>query len=414
MALDPLHIAIIGAGPIGLEAALSAIHHGLRVSLFERGRVAEHVKRWGHVRLFSPFGMNSSVLGKESLTRQGAPMPADDALMTGAEFAKSYLAPLASDPGVRSALHEQTEVASIGRAHFFKGDVPGDRSRAGDPFVLLLRDERGERTVEADCVLDCSGTYGNHNWLGAGGIPCPGELAAANEIVYDLRDWGWQFPTLLRSDGKPSAVLVVGGGYSAATTMVNLENLHQNLPKAPIGRVYWATRNRGDVPIPRIPGDRLPERDRLAVAANEIALSADAFVEWLPGCVVRRIERRDDGQSLYVAVENSTDGTSRTVAVDRIIANVGYRPDRSLYEELQVHECYATQGPMKLAAKLLGETSVDCLDQTSYGADVLRNPEPNFFILGAKSYGRNSSFLIQVGLQQIVDVFRLIDEKVKE
>ena len=92
------------------------------------------------------------------------------------------------------------------------------------------------------------------------------------------------------------------------------------------------------------------------------------------------------------------------MTVDRIIANVGYRPDRSIYEELHVHECYATQGPIKLAAKLLGETSGDCLAQMSYGGDVLKNPEPNFFILGSKSYGRNSNFLLKVGIEQVRDV----------
>ncbi|MCZ6778997.1 MAG: hypothetical protein O7F16_08495 [Acidobacteria bacterium] len=95
--------------------------------------------------------------------------------------------------------------------------------------------------------------------------------------------------------------------------------------------------------------------------------------------------------------------------VDRVIANVGYRPDRSLYEELQVHECYATQGPMRLAAALLGEGSADCLGQTSHGADSLRNPEPDFFILGAKSYGRNPHFLLTVGHAQIRDAFRAIE-----
>jgi hypothetical protein len=64
---------------------------------------------------------------------------------------------------------------------------------------------------------------------------------------------------------------------------------------------------------------------------------------------------------------------------------------------------------MKLAARLLGETSADCLAQTPYGPESLRNPEPSFFILGAKSYGRNSRFLLQVGLRQIVDVFQTFD-----
>jgi len=35
----------------------------------------------------------------------------------------------------------------------------------------------------------------------------------------------------------------------------------------------------------------------------------------------------------------------------------------------------------------------------------LRNPEPGFFILGAKSYGRNSNFLLRIGWQQVDDVF---------
>ena len=99
--------------------------------------------------------------------------------------------------------------------------------------------------------------------------------------------------------------------------------------------------------------------------------------------------------------------------VDEIVANVGYKPDRSLYEELHIHECYATQGPMKLAAQLLGETSNDCLAQSSKGIETLANPEPNFYILGSKSYGRDSRFLIRTGLEQIDELFDWLAEKRK-
>jgi hypothetical protein len=40
--------------------------------------------------------------------------------------------------------------------------------------------------------------------------------------------------------------------------------------------------------------------------------------------------------------------------------------------------------------------------------DLLKNPEPSFFILGAKSFGTNSSFLLQTGHNQVRDVFKLI------
>ena len=41
----------------------------------------------------------------------------------------------------------------------------------------------------------------------------------------------------------------------------------------------------------------------------------------------------------------------------------------------------------------------------------LRNPEANFFILGAKSYGRNSHFLLKTGFEQVREVFTLITGK---
>ena len=105
-------------------------------------------------------------------------------------------------------------------------------------------------------------------------------------------------------------------------------------------------------------------------------------------------------------------GTRRAVDVDRFIVSCGFRPDTDLFRELQVHQCYATEGPMKLAAALLGSAGGggDCLNQTSLGAETLANPEPRFFILGHKSYGRRSDFLMQVGREQIRDEFRYLED----
>jgi hypothetical protein len=82
--------------------------------------------------------------------------------------------------------------------------------------------------------------------------------------------------------------------------------------------------------------------------------------------------------------------------------------DHLLFRQLQVHECYATCGPIKLSAALLGAGAADCLAQQSHGAETLTNPEPGFFILGSKSYGRNSTFLMRVGWQQVEEVFSLL------
>jgi hypothetical protein len=83
----------------------------------------------------------------------------------------------------------------------------------------------------------------------------------------------------------------------------------------------------------------------------------------------------------------------------------------TLYRQLQVHGCHATASPMKLAAALLGAEGGDCPAQESHGAETLVNPEPGFFLLGAKSYGRNSQFLLRIGSDQVDDVFGLLDAR---
>jgi hypothetical protein len=94
-----------------------------------------------------------------------------------------------------------------------------------------------------------------------------------------------------------------------------------------------------------------------------------------------------------------------------VIANVGYRPDMRIFEELQVHLCYATGGPMKLAAHLLQAPATDCLQLAPAGPQSLRIPEPNFYVLGAKSYGRRPQFLLATGLLQIRDLFTIIGDR---
>ncbi len=124
------------------------------------------------------------------------------------------------------------------------------------------------------------------------------------------------------------------------------------------------------------------------------------------GRSVETLLRRSDG--IEVTLRSAPDGAMEKLVVDRIIALTGSVGDHTLYRQLQVHECWATSGPMKLAAALLASSAVDCLAQTSHGSDTLRNPEPGFFILGEKSYGRNSTYLMRVGWQQVDEVFPLL------
>src|SRR5260370_21886056 len=107
---DAPRIAVLGAGPIGLEAALYARSLQLPFTVYERGRVGEHLLRWGHIRLFSPFGMNVTALGRSTILggRTVHELPADDACMTGREHVERYLAPLAET--LKDHLRTDTQV----------------------------------------------------------------------------------------------------------------------------------------------------------------------------------------------------------------------------------------------------------------------------------------------------------------
>ncbi len=399
---DAPRIAILGAGPIGLEAALYARTHALPVTLYERGRVGEHLHRWGHVRLFSPFGMNSTSLGRTAIQAENAhyEFPVDGECITGKQHLAVYLEPLARTATLRECLRTDSQVLHVSRRGFLKEDGTGDGRRGQQPFRLLIRDSKGhERVEEADVVLDCSGTYGQHRWMGDGGTPALGELAAEPRIAYGLEDLLGE----RRTDYAGKKVLLFGSGYSAASTACNLAQLGEEHPES---WAIWLARGAGSQPIKRIANDPLRERDRLAVRANMLATRSDANLEFHKQTVIEAIEPAAMDKGFRVSTRCA--GKPSTWEVDRVIVNVGYSPDTILYRELQVHECYASLGPMNLAAALLKHSGADCLDVPAQGAQALRNPEPNFYILGAKSYGRNSNFLLRNGFAQIREVFTLL------
>jgi thioredoxin reductase len=400
---DPPRIAVLGAGPIGLEAALYARSLNLPVTVYERGQVGEHLRRWGHVRLFSPFGMNATPLGRAALRNENprCEFPGDGDCITGAAHLTAYLEPLARSSLLSGCLHTDTQVLQVARKGFLKGDATSQRAR--QPFRLLVREGKNrERVEEADVVLDCTGTYAQHRWLGDGGIPAVGETAAEAQIAYTLEDvLGGR-----KSSYAGKNILVVGAGYSAATTVCNLATLAEEHPDT---WVIWLARGGGTQPIKRVTGDPLKERDRLAVRANTLATRGDGNVEFHLQTAVEAVDFLGGDKGFRVAGRCGT--KPRTWEVDRLIANIGYTPDTGLYRELQVHECYASLGPMNLAAALLKHAGADCLAVPALGASTLRNPEPNFFILGAKSYGRNSNFLLRNGFEQVREVFTLITGK---
>ena len=152
---DAPRIAILGGGPIGLEAALYARSLNLPVTLYERGRIGEHLLRWGHVRLFSPCGMNCTPLGQAAVLadKPDHRLAGDNECITGRQHAALYLEPLARSSALRGVIKTETQVVQVGRRGLLKEDGPGDGKRGQQPFRLLLREaKKNDRVDEADVV----------------------------------------------------------------------------------------------------------------------------------------------------------------------------------------------------------------------------------------------------------------------
>jgi len=374
---QPPRIAIIGAGPIGLEAALYARRLEWPVTVYEVGQVGQYVRAWGHVRMFSPFGWNSTSLGRQALLRDQPKLvlPALTELQTGSEWLDSYLVPISQSSALQPVVQCGRTVHSIGRAGFLRHDPSDDPKRIQQPFRLLVTADKVESIEQADVVLDCTGVFGHHRWIGDGGIPARGEARAKPLIAYGLED-------VLGDKQKQyegRSILVVGSGYSAATTIANLAKLaevHQAT------WMIWLVRGNRSQPIARIPNDPLKERDKLAVRVNMLATRGEGNCEFHPSSYVEAIESH--GPDKGFRVEARCAGKTMSWEVERVIGQVGYRPAMTICTEL--HAVTPESG-------------------------TVASGEPNYYFLGMKSYGRDSNFLLRDGHDQIRALFAKLTGK---
>ena len=368
----PRRIAIIGSGPVGLEAALYSRALGHSVFLLERApEPAANVAAWQFVRLFSPWKLIVTPLGLAAAHVSDLPL---DACPTGRELRDQYLLPIARS--LSDELRLNTSLLAVGLE--------------SDSFRLLFRDAQGNESVEpADVILDCSGTYGQHRFAGQANIPAPGELALQHRIRYAL-------PDVLNADRDAFAnrhTLLMGSGFSAATVLRDLQSL---VKQAPETRVTWAIRRPGAALHP-LRDDPLHAREALVLSMLKLTQYPPHWLEFLNAASLESVEPRDDA---FRATVRSSLGHLR-IDADQLVCLVGYAPDDSFHKQFQPRPAVYPGGPIRLSP-----TPTSLPDTT----EVPPEPAP-FFILGAKSYGTDSQFLLQAGHRQVRDVFRIIEQK---
>jgi thioredoxin reductase len=372
-------LVVIGAGPVGLEAALYGVQKGFEVTVLERGAVGASLLRWRPTRLFTPFAMNVSDRMKAVL---GVQAPAEDALLTGPEFAAT-LQQVCTQPPLQGRVHVHTEVLSVGRARMTRRDRPGHPLRTERPFVLLSEGPDGEQEIEADVVLDCSG-LAQPCRIGEGGRPALGERGLADRVVHYLGDLHSK-----KAELAGQRILIVGNGHSAANAVVWLSQVAADNPGT---QITWAVRGLNKRPILAVAQDPLPERVGIVNQANDLASTTPPYLTVHRRAHVKSLTETPEGLRVQLSGERS--GT-----FDVVCALTGYRPDHALSSELTVDTSPVSEGTARLYSALSNIT--DCLSVPQPSPEDLQTGEDGYYWVGTKSYGRMNTFLLNNGITQV-------------
>jgi thioredoxin reductase len=382
MGHESLPVVIIGAGPVGLAAAAHALARNLTPLVLEAGAsVGAGIRRWGHVRMFSPWKFNVDAAASEILMRHGWSRPDDREYPTGHDLLERYLEPLAQASELHRHIRLNSRVIGVARQGH---DLMKDAARADAPFVVRVTGSGGEEDVLAQAVIDASGTIETPGAIGASGIAALGERALSGRIFYGMP----HIAGALRKRYAGRRVLVVGSGHSALNALLDLATLADEEPET---RILWVIRRQ--TPGQLFGGarqDQLEERGRLASRVR--TLLDRRRVELMTGFRIDRLTSTAQGIVLSA-------GDRSLEPVDEIIAATGFRPDWSILSEVRLDLDPAVESPRALAP-LIDPNIHSCGTVPPHGAEELKHPDANLFVIGMKSYGRAPTFLLLTGYEQ--------------
>ncbi len=380
-------VAIVGAGPVGLAAAAHLASHNIPFKVFESSsQVGANLLDWGHVRVFTPWKYVADLISVKLLQETNWRMPNGDLLPTGEEIVREYLKPLSQHPKMEGNIYLDAKVIAVSRKKISKIH---SQSREDYPFVIKVLVKGIETTYEASAVIDASGTWQTHNPIGAGGVFATGELENAEKISYRIPDIKGE--DLNRYANK--SVAVVGSGHSAINSLIDLADIKLDYPGTSL---HWILQTPD---LSKIYGgkdaDELKARGALGtkiealVNQKALTIHTPVFIEK----IIQNVEK--------INLEGESGAEHWTLDnLDEIIANTGGRPDFSFLREIRYQADPVVESVPDLA-ELIDPNKHSCGTVRPHGELELKQPEPNFYVVGIKSYGRAPTFLMPTGYEQV-------------
>ncbi|WP_374989395.1 FAD-dependent oxidoreductase (plasmid) [Priestia megaterium] len=382
-----LPVAIIGGGPIGLAAAAHLAKQGQSFILLEAGsQVGANILTWEHVRLFSPWRYNIDKAAHALLEQNGWKSPELETLPTGKGLIERYLEPLANIPEIKPHVYVNTKVLSITRDETDKMKTAG---RENKPFLIYAEKDDELQTYEARAILDASGTWGNPNPANSSGVWLKGEQSLQDHIFYGI-------PNVLETDRPRYAdkrVAVVGSGHSAINTLLELAQLQETYPKTDI--IWLMRKQKVEDAYGGEEKDALEARGALGSRIHDLVDRGKVKV-----VTPYKIQYVKESKSRMDVIGKHKGEEKILSDIDEMIVNAGNRPDFTIISELRTSIDSTTESVEKLSP-LIDPNLHSCGTVRAHGEEELRQPEKDFYIVGAKSYGRAPTFLMATGYEQV-------------
>lgn len=277
-------VAIIGAGPIGLELAIGLKRLGVEYLHFDGGQVGQSIFNWPpRTRFFS---------SPERIAIAGVPIPnVDQEKITG----EAYLAYL-------RAVVQQFDLP----LQLYEPVMHAERRRCD--FVLHTESRTGARRYSVRSVV-----------LATGGMARPRKLAVPGEDLPHVSSWLGEPHRYFRTK-----LLIVGGRNSAVEAALRC----------------WRVGAQVAISYRRAGFD--PECVKPHLYAEVSGLVRDGQIAFYPETRVERIEPGQVGLAPWCA-----DGPARTTTVpaDFVLKCVGFQADMALFRELGIELCGTEEIP---------------------------------------------------------------------
>ncbi|WP_052501464.1 diguanylate cyclase [Thiomicrospira microaerophila] len=392
---DVLPLVIIGAGAVGIEAALYARQLGYEPLLLEAGdSVAQTFRRLGSQRLYPDAAQLCTPLGLAWV-----PEVAHYTHFSAQRYAQAYLQPLVERSGLRVRLAHK--VTQIGRRGATK-PVLELNLRKKSPFKLVVTTPQGDKTLFAHTLIDATGSYSKPLPLGEGRTPAINEARMAKWIEYGVVDFEAQFE---RFNGRKT--LLFGDCYAAFCSFKQFADLIERWH--PDTRLICIKESPTEPFYQGFIDDLFCERASTYQRIQKDYHSSQ-LIEFKTQTQVLALDYQPTANQAWLCRVCDSAQTF-DMSADFVVSNYGYQADSQLWQNLQVHQCYASGAPINYAAAMLKDVREGRVLKQAMPPSSLKNPEPNFYVIGAKSYGNTPGFYTRIGLGQIVALFQLVTQQ---